>query len=64
MCVLLIIMRENYAGSEKPLPTFIQKKGATLVPGTIKLLYQEEKKEINGDQEGCRLDLKLSPDES
>jgi len=35
-----------------------------LVPGTIKLLYQEEKKEINGDQEGCRLDLKPSPDES
>jgi hypothetical protein len=31
--------------------------------GTVKLLHQKKKKRINGDQEGCRLDLKPSPDE-
>jgi len=35
-----------------------------LVPGTVKLLHQKTKKKVNGDQEGCSLDLKLSPDES
>jgi hypothetical protein len=39
-------------------------KGATLVPGTVKLLHQRKKENINGDQEGCRLDLKPSPDEN
>jgi len=40
-------------------------KGATLVPSTVKLLHRKKKrKKINGDQEGCKLDLKPSPDES
>jgi len=39
-------------------------KGATLVLGTIKLLHQKKKEKINGDQEGCRLDLKPPHDES
>ena len=29
-----------------------------MVPGTVKILHQKEKKKINGDQEGCRPDLK------
>jgi hypothetical protein len=32
----------------------------------VKLLHHKEKdnrEKINGDQEGCRLDLKLAPDE-
>jgi len=45
-------------------PYVNQGKGATLVPGTVKLLHQKKKKKINGDQEGCRLDLLTAPDES
>jgi hypothetical protein len=48
----------------KNTPHIKSGKGATLVPGTVKLLCQKKKKNVNGDQEGCRLDLKLSPDES
>jgi hypothetical protein len=33
-----------------------------LVPSTVKLLHHYNKKTINGYQEGCRLDLKPSPD--
>ena len=32
-----------------------------MVPGTVK--HQKKKEKINGDQEGCRLNLKLSPDD-
>jgi hypothetical protein len=39
-------------------------KGATLVPSTVKLLHRKKERKINGDQEGCRLGLKLTPDES
>ena len=28
-----------------------------MVPGTVKLLHHKKKVNINGDQEGCRLDL-------
>jgi len=36
-----------------PLPTSIYNlgKGATLVPGTVKILHQKEKLKISGDQE-------------
>ena len=33
------------------------------MPSTVKLLHQRINKKINRDQEGCRLDLKPSPDE-
>ena len=56
--------KKNYAGSEKPLPTLIKEKEPLyLVPSTVKLLHQRINKKINRDQEGCRLDLKPSPDE-
>jgi len=48
----------------KTTPHIKQGKGAALVRGTIILLHQENKKNINRDREGCRLDLKPSPDES
>jgi hypothetical protein len=36
--------RKKCAGSEKPLPTLMNKgKGVTLVPGTVNLLHQKIK---------------------
>jgi hypothetical protein len=32
-----------------------------LVPGTINFFTGKKKKKFNGDQEGCRLDLKPTP---
>jgi len=46
----------------RTIPPINERKGATLVLGNVKLLHQ--KKKVNGDQEGCSLDLKLPPDES
>ena len=36
---------------------------ATLIPGTVQI-RQKIRKKINGDQEDCRLDLKLASDDS
>jgi hypothetical protein len=47
----------------KATPHINKGKGATLVPSTVKLLHREKEGKINGDQEGCRLGLKLAPDE-
>jgi hypothetical protein len=44
---------------KEPLPTLIR-KGAPLVPGTVKLLFQRKKKISTGIS---RLDLKPAPDE-
>jgi hypothetical protein len=44
-------------------PHIDQEKGATLVPSTVKLLHHEKERKSNGDQEGCRLGLKVAPDE-
>jgi len=51
---------KNYAGSENHSPHQL----ATLVPSTVKLLHRKKEREINGDQEGCRLGLTPAPDES
>jgi hypothetical protein len=48
----------------KATPHINKGKGATLVPSTVKLLHRKKEGKINGDQEGCRLGLKLAPDES
>jgi hypothetical protein len=61
--VCYLLKRKNYASSEKPLtgvPTLIKEKeplwyGVPQKPST-------KKKRINGNQEGCRLDLKPAPD--
>jgi hypothetical protein len=43
----------------------IKGKGATLVPGIVKLLHHRNKKNIvDEDQEGCKVGLKLDPDKS
>jgi hypothetical protein len=47
----------------KATPHSNKGKGATLVPSTVKLLHHEKERIINGDQEGCRLDLKMITDE-
>ena len=39
-------------------------KEPLLVSGTVKLLHQRKKKKDQWGQEGCRLDLKPSPNES
>jgi len=44
----------------KTTPHIKQGEGATLVPGTVILLHQKRKIKINGNQEGCGLDLKSS----
>ena len=44
----------------KTTPHINLEKGATLVLSTVKLFYREKEREINGDQEGCRLGLKLA----
>jgi hypothetical protein len=53
---------ENTTQAVNTTPHIDQGKEATLVPSFVN--PQKKKKVINGDQEGCRLDLNLSPDES
>jgi len=47
----------------KTTPHIEQGKVTSLALGTVKLLHQKNKRRINGDQEGCMLDLKPAPDE-
>jgi hypothetical protein len=48
-----LAQRKNYAGSETT-PHMNLEKGATLAPGTVNFITKK-KKNINGDQEDCRL---------
>ena len=57
------VLRKDHISSENHSPHKIRKR-AILVPGTIKLLHHEDKNNINGDQKGCRLDLKPALDGS
>jgi hypothetical protein len=54
---------KNYAGSEKTLPTLIRKR-SHFGTGYRKTPPPKGKGKINGDQEGCRLGLKLSPEDN
>ena len=56
--------KENYAGSKKPLPTLFKEKEPLWYRVPYRNPPSKEKEEIDGDQDGCRLDLKPSPDES
>jgi hypothetical protein len=53
---------KNYVGSENHFPHQLRK--SHVEPGTAKFLHHKEKNKINGNQEGCRLDLKPAPDDS
>jgi hypothetical protein len=48
----------------KTTPYINQEKGATLVTVEVKRSTAKQKKKVNGDQEGCRLNLRPVPDES
>jgi len=50
--------KEKTTQAVKNTPRNIKGKGATLVLGTVKHLDQRTSKKINGNLEGCVLDLK------
>jgi hypothetical protein len=54
--------KKNLRRQWKNTPHINDGNGATLVPVTVKL--HQKKKRINGDQEGCRLDLKPASGDS
>jgi hypothetical protein len=56
--------RKNYAGSESHSPHYLRKRSHFGTEYRKAPSPQKGKEKINGDQEGCRLGLKLTPDES